>query len=394
MSVCAPAGSEVARRLASEVLTRIESEDGLFDFRGQGGSGSGSGSGGPLLLILDRRDDPVTPLLTQWTYQAMVHELMGLHNNRVVLRGRPNVSKDLEEIVLSATQDDFFAKNRFANFGDLGSAVKQLVEEYQQVNKKNENISSIEDMQAFLLRYPDLRSKSINVSKHVAVLGELGRLTDVCQLLDVSQLEQEMACANDHSAHKDSLLLKLRSAKIKFPDKLRLALLFLLRYESHGAAEKAELKQALAAALPPASPGPSLAAVDALLEYAGSSKRAPGLYSAGGLIGSFTRRINSSLNGVENVYTQHQPLLAFTLEQLLRGKLKDSSFPSLSPAASSNTGLQPTEVVLFLVGGATFEEATKVAEFNAANPTFRVLLGGSCVHNSDSFLREVCNVYA
>ena len=26
----------------------------------------------PLLLVLDRRDDPVTPLLHQWSYQAMV----------------------------------------------------------------------------------------------------------------------------------------------------------------------------------------------------------------------------------------------------------------------------------------------------------------------------------
>ncbi len=31
----------------------------------------------PLLLILDRSDDPLTPLLNQWTYQAMVHELLG-----------------------------------------------------------------------------------------------------------------------------------------------------------------------------------------------------------------------------------------------------------------------------------------------------------------------------
>lgn len=52
----------------------------------------------PVLLILDRRDDPVTPLLSQWTYQAMVHELLGLNDNRVVLKGAPGVRKDLEEV--------------------------------------------------------------------------------------------------------------------------------------------------------------------------------------------------------------------------------------------------------------------------------------------------------
>lgn len=53
----------------------------------------------PVLLILDRRDDPVTPLLSQWTYQAMVHELLGLNDNRVVLKGAPGVRKDLEEVI-------------------------------------------------------------------------------------------------------------------------------------------------------------------------------------------------------------------------------------------------------------------------------------------------------
>jgi vacuolar protein sorting-associated protein 45 len=68
-----------------------------------------------LLLILDRRDDPVTPLLSQWTYQAMVHELLGLNDNRCVLRGAPGVRKDLEEVVLSCTQDPFFAKHRYTS---------------------------------------------------------------------------------------------------------------------------------------------------------------------------------------------------------------------------------------------------------------------------------------
>lgn len=59
----------------------------------------------PLLLILDRRDDPVTPLLSQWTYQAMVHELLGLNDNRVVLKGAPGVRKDLEEVSSSVRTD-------------------------------------------------------------------------------------------------------------------------------------------------------------------------------------------------------------------------------------------------------------------------------------------------
>lgn len=85
------ASSEAAQSVAREITGSIAGERDLFTFnRGQAGA--------PLLLVLDRRDDPVTPLLSQWTYQAMVHELLpgGIRNNTVDMRHVKGVSKDLE----------------------------------------------------------------------------------------------------------------------------------------------------------------------------------------------------------------------------------------------------------------------------------------------------------
>lgn len=45
----------------------------------------------------------------QWTYQAMVHELLGLNNNRIDLSRVPGINKDLREVVLSADNDEFYA---------------------------------------------------------------------------------------------------------------------------------------------------------------------------------------------------------------------------------------------------------------------------------------------
>lgn len=45
----------------------------------------------------------------KWTYQAMVHELLGLNNNRIDLSRVPGISKDLREVVLSADNDEFYA---------------------------------------------------------------------------------------------------------------------------------------------------------------------------------------------------------------------------------------------------------------------------------------------
>ena len=72
-----------------------------------------------LLLVVDRLDDPVTPLLSQWTYQAMVHELLGIDNNRVDLRAveGSKIAKENQELVLSAEQDAFFHTQMYSNYG-------------------------------------------------------------------------------------------------------------------------------------------------------------------------------------------------------------------------------------------------------------------------------------
>ncbi|XP_050254299.1 vacuolar protein sorting-associated protein 45 homolog [Quercus robur] len=93
-----------------------QQESGPFDFRRMEVS--------PLLLVIDRRDDPVTPLLNQWTYQAMVHELIGIQDNKVDLRNIGKLPKDQKEVVLSSEQDAFFKANMYENFGDIGMNIK------------------------------------------------------------------------------------------------------------------------------------------------------------------------------------------------------------------------------------------------------------------------------
>ena len=65
----------------------MQAESQLFDFR--------LTQVPPLLLILDRRNDPVTPMLSPWTYQAMVHELLGVRNGRVDMSRVPDIRPEL-----------------------------------------------------------------------------------------------------------------------------------------------------------------------------------------------------------------------------------------------------------------------------------------------------------
>lgn len=181
----------------------MSSEPGLFDFRPSATQ--------PVLLLLDRRNDPVTPLLTQWTYQAMVHDCLGITNGRVDLSNAPDIKDDLREIVISPEQDSFFSKNLYNNFGDLGANVKSYVSDYQSKSfstgegSKN-RIETIADMKKFVEEYPEFRKLGGNVSKHVALIGELSRIVEVRKLLEISELEQSLACAENH---RDDLRVRL-----------------------------------------------------------------------------------------------------------------------------------------------------------------------------------------
>jgi vacuolar protein sorting-associated protein 45 len=214
--------SDLAKLLAMDVARRQKDEADLFTFQTQS----------PLLVIMDRVDDPVTPLLSQWTYQAMVHELLEIKSNRVSLAGAPGIKSELKEVVLSPHQDHFYKGSQFLNFGDLGTSVKELVQNFQRKTQNHARLDTIEDMQRFVDNYPEFRSMSGTVSKHVAIMTELSRLVEARQLMRVSELEQEMACNQDHAQAMDMLLQIMEESRIDWNDKLRLVLLYALRYEN------------------------------------------------------------------------------------------------------------------------------------------------------------------
>ena len=50
---------------------------------------------------------------------------------------------------------------------------------------------------------------------------------------------------------------------------------------------------------------------------------------------------------------------------------------------------KPQDIIIFMVGGVTYEEAKMVAQVNASSPGVRVVLASTIIHNSTTFLEEV-----
>jgi len=372
--------SLMAKKLATEVRYQLTQEEQLFDFR--------KTDTPPILLILDRRDDPVTPLLSQWTYQAQVHELLGIYNGRVDLSHIADIRPELKEIVLSQDQDPFFKKNMYQNFGDLGGNIKEYVDQYQTKTKSSAQIESIADMKRFVEDYPEFRKLSGNVSKHVTLVSELSRRVSADSLLDVSELEQSLVCNDNHSNDLRTLQQHIQNPNIPPDNKLRLVALYAIRYERNPNNAIPVLLDLLTT-VADISPH-KLSIIPKLIAYHHSLQPVP---VAGGFTDLFESgtnpfsqfRRNLNLKGVENVYTQHTPRLESTLQNLIKGRLKELQYPFLE----GHTRDKPQDIIVFMVGGVTYEEAKMVAQVNASVPSVRVVLGGTTVHNSATFLEEV-----
>ncbi|KAF1971789.1 vacuolar protein sorting-associated protein 45 [Bimuria novae-zelandiae CBS 107.79] len=378
--------SPLARKLATEVRYNMTQEEQLFDFR--------KTDTPPILLIVDRRDDPVTPLLTQWTYQAMVHELMGINNGRVDLRDVPDIRPELKEITLSQDQDPFFKKNMYLNFGDLGQNAKEYVEQFASKQAGSQKLDSIADMKRFIEDFPEFRKLSGNVTKHVTLVGELSRRVGEDSLLEVSELEQSLACTDNHSSDVKSLQRIIQDPKIPADNKLRLTAIYALRYSKHSSNSTPMLLDLLEV-----TGGVSrhrISLVKKLLAYHNSLQATniaggiPELFQPGSFFGGARDRLKG-LKGVENVYTQHSPRLEATLQELIKGRLNPQLYPFVEGGGSTKD--KPQDTIIFMVGGTTYEEAKMVAQVNASSPGVRVVLGGTTVHNSSSFLEEIAEFW-
>lgn len=240
--------------------------------------------------------------------------------------------------------------------------------------------------------------------KHVTLMGELTAQVEARSLMSVSRLEQDLACAPPAAAaHYDAVLAAVGDNTYGPDDWVRLVALWCLRYEREGGGKSASLADALRAT--GRVPAARLTALRALLDRCSDARRTGDLFQDRTISARFAVLAKQHIKGVENVYTQHTPAVVGVVERLARGKLPLEEYPAVSRAASSSTS-EPRLILVFIVGGTTYEDATAISALNASAapggsdgskggaigggsslpPGTRVLLGGTGVHNSQSFL--------
>ncbi|KRY55296.1 Vacuolar protein sorting-associated protein 45 [Trichinella britovi] len=368
------ASSDMTKKLADNLKSLMAKESALFNIAGS------SSDHCALLLILDRRFDAITPLLNQAT---MVHELFGIKNNRVSMEGVSGVRPEMRELLLNPLQDAFYAKNMYSNFGEIGQRIKEMMDEFQKKAQTHQKLESIADLKAFVEQYPQFKKMSGAVAKHVTLVSELSRLVSEYNLLEISELEQHLACYEEHTNSLKNIRRMLNHEKTSDLDATRLVMLYALRFESHPNNDIRGLVNQLRKR---GLPEKYYHAIYDVVEFGGA--KMCGIETSSELDPiRITKKLIKDLKGVENIYTQHRPLLSEILNELSKNRLKESVFPyasGCSPLARVH------EVIVFIAGGVTYEESLAVNTFNQTG-LMKVIIGGTTVHSGRSFIDEVIN---
>jgi len=215
-------------------------------------------------------------------------------------------------------------------------------------------------------------------------------------LLEVSEIEQGLAGGGGGlAADLKAIQTLIAMPEVPSLNKLRLAILYALRYQKTSGNSIVQVTESL---LRNGVSEEEAKLVYIALNVAGADQRQDDLFSNENIF-SRGRSALKGLKGVENVYTQHSPHLMQTLELVLKGRLRELSYPFLDPSAAvaglggsgpngQGPSQRPQDIIVFMVGGTTYEESRAVARLNqelmgsAGGNNARVLLGGSCIHNS------------
>jgi vacuolar protein sorting-associated protein 45 len=192
------------------------------------------------LIITERKEDPVTPLVFDWSYLSMLNEIIHIEDNKVNLKGEGTPAKSYN---LFAEEDEFLKTNMYSNYGEVASNIEDFLKRITDKKKNTQNIQNFEDMRKVLDSMPEMRKESGNLNKHYELIDELIKKVKGRRLLEIGEIEQTLVAKEDKSGSFKSINEIIDDEKFSSFDIFRLCVLYNLKYE--GDTKSAQLFQKL-----------------------------------------------------------------------------------------------------------------------------------------------------
>ncbi|KAL8669411.1 MAG: hypothetical protein Q9168_005999 [Polycauliona sp. 1 TL-2023] len=341
-----------------------------------------------LLIIADRSLDLFAPLLHEFTYQAMVHDLLPMtEGDKVHYKpaasqgGKPEKDKDQE----IGEKDNIWVKFRHLHMKDL---LEELVKDFNAFKAQNpqfaesENAATINSIKDMLAGLPKFQQGKEAYSLHLSMTQDAMNVFQERRLADIASVEQSLATGLDEDYKKpknlaDQVIRLLDDDAVEFPDRLRLIIQYLLHRDG---LLPTDIQKLLAHARLPAQDSEviyNLELLGAHVNRALKDGRPAANYQFG------KKEAQAPLSN-ESGLSRFEPALKVVLEDHCRGALDETTFPYTKPhldAAEGSMGQEhvsqaslrsakPTwartrpstteprqRIIFFMAGGATYSES-------------------------------------
>ena len=331
-----------------------------------------------ILFLYDRKEDPVTPLINQWTYQAQLHEIIGIKNNILILKDNNKEEKHVLSDVESI--DKFFAKNMNSDYGQVANEVQNAANKLKNENLNNKE-NSIEELRKMIESLPERKKESMSITKHYKLFFALSEYVTKHKLMELSPLEQEISVNDDKKNQLNQINNILSDVNISSLDKAKIYLLYVFRYEGDSIVEQLKTNMRKNGLSDWVNYG------DLLLEYAGKNKRTLDCLSNKDFLSKGKKIFMNVLKrgSSQNSFMLHCSFLNSLVEDLIKGKLKDNEFET---NVNNFDNKKPQKIIVFSFGGITFEETKDLTNLSKTYDV-PIIAGGTNIINSKGFLAEL-----
>lgn len=317
-----------------------------------------------LLLILDRNSDPVTPLLHHWYYNDAIHELFGIKDNTVLIGDK--------QLVLDERTDFIFSEFAYKYLGDVFQDVTKKLEALkvtaESIKTAPTDISGFHEKIAKVSRGQEEKTR---LAEHVNILDAIQSKVNGDKL-SLTQLEQVVATDSDIQQMLELTIQAIKNPSTSEDDCIRLAMVFILHFNQY----LDQIDAALAERFVTESRRSLLHKASEL------SAKVQYLFGDKSRISQIIKSVKSFKQVNEDQYDLFKPLVSSIIKKISEMTLKEDYYPYVQK--NSMCSVKPAKVIVFVVGGVTYEEA-RICHL-LSTKDFEVIVGGTDVINAKQYI--------
>ncbi|KAL3694828.1 hypothetical protein R1sor_008479 [Riccia sorocarpa] len=184
------------------------------------------------LIIVDRSVDPVAPIIHEWTYDAMCHDLLDMNGNKFTYEVRLNSGKVDKKEVLLEEHDPVWLELRDLHIAEVNLKLDEKMQQFGAKNKaaqirlgtKEGQDLSTRDMQKMVQALPQYRDQIEKLSLHIHIATVINNKIKEDGLDDVGNLEQDLVFGDATS--KELINILNLKPDLSAENKLRLLMIY------------------------------------------------------------------------------------------------------------------------------------------------------------------------